>query len=554
MSSTHPPANKLSPPTPANPAGDCFQRVRALKISFCALVLMLAFFQLSENTADPDLWGHIVYGQEMLHSRSIPKADIYSWTARGQPWVNHEVLAEISLGAAHAWLGGSGVLLLKMAMGILTFVLCLRLGISNLPWPDRYIVWAFGALAVVEISYGFAARPQIFTALFLVIELALLRRIHSGSRAWALGIPLLFLVWINTHGGALAGFGLLGLAAGMTTAQFLFDKMARRTTSVGGPLLAPQTVWVLWLAVLGATAALFCNPWKAGLLRWLIGSVLWLRPDIAEWNPTPLGWDHAVFFILLALALFAWVFTRRSRAWWELAGCAAFAFLGWRSLRNAPLCSLVLLALVPPHLVSALGRFANHFERGRILVRNAGFQKFATVLSAVGAMGIGIGTFTLHKEHPLTMEVPGSQYPSEAVAFMRANELRGKLVVFFDWGEMVIFHLPDCPPSLDGRLDTCYPRELIAAQWKFYNAESFDTNVFNPDDADLALLPANLAGAQALARHPGWHAVYYDDTAVILARNVGRFPKLAGQVLPVAGAKDAGREREAFADHNPRWK
>src|SRR5882724_7413440 len=197
MSSTNPPGDKLNASAPASPAGDCFQRVRALRTSFCTLVLMLAFFQLSENTADPDLWGHIVYGQEMLQSRSIPKVDIYSWTALGQPWVNHEVLAEISLGAAHAWLGGSGVLLLKMAMGILTFALCLRLAISDLSWPDRYVAWAFGALAVVEISYGFAARPQIFTALFLVVELALLRRIHLGSRAWALGIPFLFLVWIN---------------------------------------------------------------------------------------------------------------------------------------------------------------------------------------------------------------------------------------------------------------------------------------------------------------------------------------------------------------------
>ncbi len=552
MSSTNPPAEKSNASAPADAAGEGFQHARALKISFCALVIMLAVFQFSENTADPDLWGHIVYGQQMLHSHAIPKADIYSWTALGQPWVNHEVLAEISLGAAHAWLGGSGVLLLKMVTGILTFALCLRLGIANLAWPERYIAWAFGALAVVEISYGFAARPQIFTALFLVIELTLLRRIHSGSRAWALGIPFLFLVWINTHGGALAGFGLLGLTAGMTTLQFLYGKMARRTADAGTP--APQTILVLWLAVFGATAALFCNPWKGELIRWLIGSVLWLRPDIAEWNPTPLGWDHAVFFILLALGLFAWLFTRRPRAWWELAGCVAFAFLGWRSLRNAPLCSLVLLALAPPHLVSALGKFASHFERAGMLVRQAGFQKFATVLSALAAIGIGIGTFTLHKEHPLTMEAPGSQYPNDAVAFMAANDLRGKLVVFFDWGEMVIFHLPDCPPSLDGRLDTSYSRELIAAQWKFYNGEPYDTNVFNPDDADLALLPPNLAGTQELAKHPGWHLVYYDDTAVIMARNVGRFPKLAGQALPVAGPKDAARERVAFADHNPRWK
>src|SRR5258707_5801749 len=142
--------------------------VKTLQISFCAMVLALAVFQFSENTADPDLWGHIVYGQEMLHRGTIPKADIYSWTARGQPWINHEWLAEVGLGAAHQWLGGSGVLLLKVVVGLLTFVLALRLGINGMAWPNRLAAWGLAALAVVEISYGFAARPQIFTALFLV--------------------------------------------------------------------------------------------------------------------------------------------------------------------------------------------------------------------------------------------------------------------------------------------------------------------------------------------------------------------------------------------------
>ena len=106
---------------------------------------------------------------------------------------------------------------------------------------------------------------------------------------------------------------------------------------------------------------MLCNPWGAGLIRWLIGSVLWPRPQIAEWNPPPLNGEHAAFFIVLALAVFSWAFTRRKRAWWELAVCAAFAYLGLRAVRNTPLFCLVALALVPPHLASAVARFRQHF-------------------------------------------------------------------------------------------------------------------------------------------------------------------------------------------------
>src|SRR5579884_1102536 len=100
---------------------------RFFKRAFYAWVILLALFQFSENTADPDLWGHVVFGQEMLSTHSIPRTEMYSWTAAGQPWFNHEVIAEISLGAAHALLGGAGLLLLKMTVGLLAFALALKI-------------------------------------------------------------------------------------------------------------------------------------------------------------------------------------------------------------------------------------------------------------------------------------------------------------------------------------------------------------------------------------------------------------------------------------------
>ena len=529
-----------------------------LKLWFCTAVLLLAVFQFSENTVDPDLWGHVVFGRQMLHSGAIPKADIYSWTASGQPWINHEWVAEVILAAFYTAWGGLGILLLKMIVGLAAFAVCLRLGAQNLAWPARFVAWGFGALAVVEISYGFAARPQIFTALFFSLELLLLHQIHSGKRLWTLGLPVLFLAWINTHGGVLAGFGLLGLAASATTIQPAWNKgrnaMAPISSGESARKPASNTILSLWLAVIGAGAALLCNPWGVGMFRWLVGSVLWLRPQIAEWNPTPLGWDHAAFFIVLALAAFSWAFTQQKRVWWELAACVAFALLGFRAIRNTPLFCLIALALVPPHLASALARFRRHFEHLETLGRSSNFQKFATVLCVVIAAGIGVATFTLHKEHPLTMEVPRSEYPTGAVDFLQKYQLHGRMLVFFDWGEMAIFRLPGCPPSLDGRLDTCYSRELIAAHWEFYNGQPYDGKVLDVDQADLALLPANLAGTTALAHRAGWTLIYYDDVAAVLVSEVNRFPELSSLSIPVMGPKSAALGRAPFPSHGPLWK
>ena len=288
------------------------------------------------------------------------------------------------------------------------------------------------------------------------------------------------------------------------------------------------------------------------MVRWVVGSVLWLRPEIEEWNPTPFGWDHANLFILIGLAAFAWSTSRRPRALWELAVTAAFAVLALRSVRNAPLFALVALALTPPHLADALDRFKQHFERLIQFWASPRTQELAPWVMAFIACCIGVLAFTRHKEHPLTMEVPRAQYPTAAVDFIRANDIKGKMLTFFDWGDMTIFELPGCAVSIDGRLDTCYSKPLITQHWNLYNGEMVDQSILPIDQADFALLPCNLVGAGALAKRPGWKPVYFDGTAVVIVREPQRFSSLKNFETPQRGADYASAGRARLPDRTNR--
>ncbi len=64
-----------------------------LRWAFVVCVICLAIFQFSENTTDIDLWGHVLFGEQLLHTGHLARTDPYSWTANGQPWVNHETIA-----------------------------------------------------------------------------------------------------------------------------------------------------------------------------------------------------------------------------------------------------------------------------------------------------------------------------------------------------------------------------------------------------------------------------------------------------------------------------
>src|SRR5262249_42045288 len=159
---------------------------------------------------------------------------------------------------------------------------------------------------------------------------------------------------------------------------------------------------------------------------------------------------------------------------------------------------------VPSHLADCLVRFREHLSRIEGLYSRPSAQWLLCILLGLLSLGVLAGAFTLHKEHPLTMDVPANRYPLAAIDFIRRYELRGNTLSFFDWGEMCLWELPECLPSLDARMDDCYSHEFIREHWAFYNGQPYNRQMLDPGRADLALLPANLAGAAALAREPGW--------------------------------------------------
>ena len=520
-----------------------------LRRAFVACVICLAVFQLSENTTDIDLWGHVLFGQEFLHTGHLARTDPYSWTANGQPWINHEIIAEVALGLAHRALGGAGLLLLKMIVGLLTFGIALSIARKPMRPGAHLIAWAFGALAVVEISYGFAARPQIFTALAFAAELWILAAIHRGHRRWAFALPLLFAAWINTHGGALAGIVLLLVATIATAAQGVCRRVAPEF--LRPRIAAPGTAGIpalLAITSVASAAALLVNPYGFGLIRWLVDSVLWLRPQIAEWNPVKFSGDHAAFFLCVAIAAASFLLSRRPLALWELAVTGALGFMAFRSARHTPLFCIAALAFVPPHLAGVLERFRSSFARLAKLFRNAAVQKISTTLLAAASLGIFCAAGTLHKERAWTMEIPRNEYPVGALEFIKQHGLHGNLLVFFDWGEECIWELPDSRVAIDGRLDTCYPHDVFDANWNFYNGELSRQPALNLAQADFALLPPKMAGAVMLWKQRDWQPVYSDDVAVVLVKDMKQFPLLAGLQATVHGSPESVKGRAAFPD------
>ena len=144
------------------------------------------------------------------------------------------------------------------------------------------------------------------------------------------------------------------------------------------------------------------------------------------------------------------------------------------------------------------------------------------------------------------MEVEKNVYPVAAIEFMQARRLFGKTITFFDWGQQILWELPDNPVSFDSRYDTGYPPDVIAAHWDLYSGKALRPEV-NWAEAEVALLPTASGGVYLLVQ-AGWRAVYRDPLATVLVPAHGRYAALIAGRLPVLRGAEVLRGRQPFPD------
>ena len=182
-----------------------------------ALVLVLIAIADAGRVTDPDLWGHVRFGQAVLAGHRLVLHDPYSYTAPGHLWRNHEWLTEIVMALVYNALGVVGLKLWKLACPTATIVL-LSLGMAETGATpgiqlNTLLVGAVALMPQMEF------RPQIFTfALFAAMLLLLAHHNYRGSAPLWLAIPIMAL-WGNLHGGFIMGLVALAVYTGVVALQ-----------------------------------------------------------------------------------------------------------------------------------------------------------------------------------------------------------------------------------------------------------------------------------------------------------------------------------------------
>ena len=452
------------------------------------VVVLASAYSMSPNIADPDLWGHVQYGRDLLDEGRVPATTSYSYTAEGFRWINHENLSEVIMAVVVDNVGPIGLVLGKFALSLLVIVFVLRF---NLRDGVGWIVASVLALLVAaNLGYHWAIRPQLASFVCFTLLVALLQYCFRGWRGrwhfthpstwnrkdWTpdsdslgydsmrirmlwLAVPLFF-VWANAHGGFVAGLLIFSVYLSCRALEAICQRGRR-----GWGLVRRMA-----LMIVVAGLATLVNPYGPGLHHWLLESLGTSRPEILDWSTQQLfGLVGAKLWILLFVVVGSRLLSKRPI---DLTQTIVLSLTLWQALshfRHVPFFAILTGFWMGPHLHSAATRFA------RASSTNSGppLTWAMNGLMVVAVFVVG----TRLSERLTEVRVDKQVFPVDAIAYMHQHQLHGKLVVTYDWAQYAIAALavdsPVQPTSdvtrvaFDGRFRTCYPQSVVDMHFDF---------------------------------------------------------------------------------------
>ncbi len=487
-----------------------FFRARELWPFYVLGFALWFFFLATRNTVDLDLWGLLSFG-ELFHRTfpAFPYRDVFSYTAPGAPWIYHEWLSGVLFYTLFDALGSGSLFALKVLLVVaifrlvyLTMALQGRQNSDNT--PTLLLMVSFGiALYLFLPSVLSTLRCHTFTFLGFALLLWSLETLRLKNDARPLRwFPLAFLLWANLHGGYVVAFPAMAVYA------LWFRSEQRRNE-------ARAVLGCLGLCLLG----MFINPYGYKLPLELASAWFHPRPNITEWGNVihwslHYGlWATGLIALWLGLALWAWLRERKSFPAVPLL-LALYGVEGWLHMKLLPLFLIAVMSLGP-----SLPLWELPLDVKPALLKVLGWICMPLALAVVGMQ---LWYLTLAG---MAVEVPGAtsrtavfHYPQGAVAFMRANHIRGNLWSTFEWGEYLMWTLyPEVRVSLDGRYETLYPESVFRQHQAFFQAPHRIDNAFKYPTGLLLVPVKRRALVEALLHEPRLHPLYMDEVAVLFS-------------------------------------
>ena len=326
-------------------------------------------------------------------------------------------------------------------------------------------------------------------------------RWRGRDRLWWL--PLLMLVWVNSHGGFVVGFILWGVYTFDALLRWAWDRWGavKADTESGRRLVRLLVIGALTLAVV------LVNPSGAAMYAYAFKTVGIgaLQDYIQEWQSPNFHLLHVQPFAWLLLLTFAAIgASRRRLALTDFLLVAGFAYLGWMAGRNVALFALAAPLALTRHaapLLAVLGRKLGYHGVSQAPPKSAWLNWIILTLLCLAVI---IKALSIYPS-AVNQDAFQRTLPIGAVTYLHRHQPAGKLFNSYNWGGYLLWALPEYPVFIDGRTDL-YSDEVISEWLQVMRAEAGWQAVLERYGVNLILVENDTLLDRLLEKDQDWNS------------------------------------------------
>ena len=483
--------------------------------AFAILVGVNVFINTGE-IAPNDFWWHMAVGREILHSGQIPLIDTFSHTMYGAPYPSYQIFWLMDLWL-YGWyiLGGPNLVLFIHSLlitGIYALVLYLCWKLTK-DWKSA----AFGlAVAILFGFYTWNVRPQAISFLFGSIFLLAIYSFRLKPKIyWLVILPLVMVLWVNSHGSFIIGIVMLGI-------WFLDELQKAIRSRWQHSIIDTDRLLPAFSALILTAAASLINPQGINIIayvwRMLINPVN--RINVQEWESpiyTPMG---PIFIIGLVICIVLIAISPRKPTFYEVTSLLLFGILAFLMVRGVIWFGLVAAPITAVYLNDLLKVY--NFPASRKIPDSLGR---AINISAI----ILILILALISLPWMRNAIPGilirgsvirSDTPIEATEFLLNEGIPGNIFNDMVFGSYLIWAAqPKYKVYSDPRVEL-FDIEIWDDYGEIVTASSTWEEKLDKYDVNTLILNREEQGPliSALSNHQIWQVVYHDETALIYVK------------------------------------
>ena len=462
-----------------------------------------------------DMYHAMALFREALNNGWVPSEDVFAYTPTVSPSVHHEWGFGAILYFFFGWLNCGGVGLMAMKYTLLACIVAACV-MRNRILGSRWMVFAAMAPLAWPLFWpGFGTvRAQLFTLVFLAVQLWMFARDRQGDRWWVLAWVPLHWIWLNVHAGFVVGL----IAFGCYCVEVLWNEWAER-----GFATAVRKNWHLPATLLVLTACTWLNPYGGLYIQYLWEGLQMERPLIVEWRPLWHTYNPVLVLSVWALTVGLTLYAIRQHGLRRAFSCVLVllaAYMAMKHLRHGSLYAVIWLATVPALLQSTpIGQRIEEWIRAQRLPIYTTSRMccvaflFIVLMNRIWEPNMG----------------EGSDYPiaTAPVTWLEKANFEGNLMTPFHTGAYVSWKLyPRVKISMDGRYEAAFPEGALEEAQRFYSAKDGWQETLARYDTDAVLMMRKYKVAKEFRKmaesdqnDAGWRQVYIDDAYVIYAKS-----------------------------------